>query len=149
MTYKEWISEENILKLEAWARDGLTEADIANNIGISTVTLWDWKNKHPNILNALKKGKEVADIIIENALYKRALGYDYEEIKTITASDGTIITKTITKKHMPADVTAQIYWLKNRKPDIWREKVEVESDTETKQQLTEICDAMKKIRKSK
>lgn len=146
MTYKEWISDENLIRLEAWARDGLTEADICKNIGITTQTLWDWKKKHPEVFDALKKGKEVADTIIENALYKRASGYDYEEVKTITASDGTIITKTVTKKHMPADVTAQIYWLNNRKPEVWRNRKEIEIGTETTQQLTSICENMKKIR---
>lgn len=149
MTYKEWISEENLLKLEAWARDGLTEADICNNIGISTQTLWDWKKRHPDVLDALKKGKEVADIIVENALYKRAIGYDYEEVKTITSADGVVMQKTVTKKHIPADITAQIFWLKNRKPNIWRDKLDVESDEETKEQLKNITDAMLRIRESK
>lgn len=149
MTYKEWISEENLLRLEAWARDGLTEEDISKNIGISKVSLWDWKKKHPSVLNALKKGKEVADIIVENALYKRAIGYDYEEVKTITTADGEIVQRVTTKKHMPPDTTAQIFWLKNRKVEVWRDKVELEGDTETKQQLSEICSAMSNIRKNK
>jgi len=148
MTYRDWICEENLLRLEAWARDGLTDEDIANNIGIVKSTFYEWKNKHRDFSNALKKGKEVADIIVENALYKRAIGYDYEEVKTITSADGVVMQKTITKKHVPADITAQIFWLKNRKPNIWRDKLDVESDEETKEQLKNITDAMMRIRES-
>lgn len=149
MTYKEWISDENLLLLGAWARDGLTDKDMANNIGIGESTFFDWKHKHPEFLEVLKKNKEVADIIVENALYKRAIGYDYEEVKTITSADGVVMQKTITKKHIPADITAQIFWLKNRRPNIWRDKLDVESDEETKEQLKNITDAMLRIRESK
>ncbi len=81
--------------LEGWARDGLTDAQIASNIGINTATLYDWKKRYPELNNALKKGKEVVDYAVENALLKKALG---------------------------GDVTAMIFWLKNRRPDKWREK---------------------------
>ncbi len=83
--------------LEGWARDGLTDAQIASNIGINTATLYDWKKRYSELNNALKKGKEVVDYAVENALLKKALG---------------------------GDVTAMIFWLKNRRPDKWREKRE-------------------------
>lgn len=158
MTYTEWISDENLIRLEAWARDGLTEADICKNIGIATVTLWDWKKKYPNISNALKKGKEVADIIIENALYKKATGYNVSLAKTFKVKEviynenGKKIKETeklvvgYDEMHIPADTTAQIYWLNNRKPEVWRNRKEIEIGTETTQQLTSICENMKKIR---
>lgn len=149
MTYKEWISEENLLKLEAWARDGLTEADIANNIGISTVTLWDWKNKHPNILNALKKGKEVADIRVENALYKRAVGYDTVEEKTILNSDGSIAQTIKQIKHIAPDTTAQIFWLKNRRPELWRDKVVVDANMNNEERLKDMQDFLKVVKGEK
>lgn len=148
MTYKEWISEENLLKLEAWARDGLTEADIANNIGISTVTLWDWKNKHPNILNALKKGKEVADIRVENALYKRAIGYDAIETKTIVDDKGKV-TEIKQVKHIAPDTTAQIFWLKNRRPELWRDKVVVDANVNDSEKLKDVQDFLKVVKESK
>lgn len=125
MTYKDWINEENLIKLEAWARDGLTDEDIAKNIGISRTTLYEWKNKYVDIMNALKKGKEVADIVIENALYKRASGYDtVEDTIEYAVIDGVKVEVKRTQKvrHIPADITAQIFWLKNRKPNKWREK---------------------------
>lgn len=151
--YEEWLSDGKLLQIEAWAKDGLTNEDIANNIGISTVTLYDWCNKFPSFLNALKKGKEVADIIVENALYKRAIGYSYEETVTeITKEpyikkDGTVgerehkHIKKITKTALP-DVTAQIFWLKNRKPEAWREKQEhVVQNVEDLTPLAELLNA--------
>ena len=70
--YQEWIVEEGLLKIEGWARDGLTDEQIAYNIGIHTSTLYEWRKKHPDISEALKRGKEVIDRQVENALLKRA-----------------------------------------------------------------------------
>lgn len=75
--YQEWLTPDGITRLEAWARDGLTDEQLAAKIGIAAATLYDWKNKYPGISEALKRGKEVVDIEVENALLKRALGYDY------------------------------------------------------------------------
>lgn len=139
--YKEWISDENLLKLEAWARDGLTEIEIAKNIGITTVTLWDWKKKHACVLNALKKGKEVADIIIENALFKRATGYEaVEERAEYGMIDGQLVEvkRTKTTRHIPADTTAQIFYLKNRKPRVWKDRVVDEDNS-----ASELVDKLK------
>lgn len=93
------------------------------NMGISHTTLYEWRKKYPNISEALKKGKEVVDVEVENALYKRAIGYDYEETTEEQSEDG--YKKRVIKKHMPPDTTACIFWLKNRKPREWRDKQEV------------------------
>lgn len=126
--YEYWITPDGLLQLEAWARDGLTDEQIAHNMGINVATLYRYKNDYSNICNALKKGKEVVDIQVENALLKRALGYKYTETKTEECidQDGNPfqkVTKTI--KEVAPDTTAQIFWLKNRKPPEWREKQEV------------------------
>ena len=119
--YQQWLEPEGLTLLEGWARDGLTDEQIAGNIGINPATLYDWKNKFHEISEALKKGKEVVDYQVENALLKRALGYDYQEEKVeISEKDGKKVTQTI--KHVPADTIAQIFWLKNRRPDKWRDK---------------------------
>ena len=119
--YQQWLEPEGLTLLEGWARDGLTDEQIAGNIGINTSTLYDWKNKFSEISEALKKGKEVVDIQVENALLKRALGYDFQETRVEKSDkDGTKIIQTL--KHIPADTTAQIFWLKNRRPDKWRDK---------------------------
>lgn len=78
--YEYWLTPEGLLKLEGWARDGLTDEQIAENIGISRSTLNSWKDKYPDISDTLKKGKDVVDRQVENALLKRALGYSYKEI---------------------------------------------------------------------
>lgn len=119
-----------MLKIEGWARDGLTEEQIAKNMGITRSTLSEWKKKYPDISDTLKKGKDVIDRQVENALLKRALGYEYEEIKKVYEGD-KLKEKTITKKMVVPDTTAQIFWLKNRKPDKWRDKQEVIKQVDT------------------
>ena len=123
--YIDWIEPEGLLKLEGWARDGLVDEQIAQNIGIAASTLYEWKKQYPEISEALKKGKEVVDRQVENALLKRALGYEYDEITTEYGKE----TKRATKQVVP-DVTAQIFWLKNRKPDQWRDKRDIEHSGE-------------------
>lgn len=124
MKYKEWLTPENLILIEGWARDGLTLEQIANNIGVRVSTLHEWKSKKPEILDALKRGKEVADYEVENALFKRAKGYDYiEETTEITTVDGreTKHVKKV-KKHVSPDTGAAAFWLKNRRPDKWRDR---------------------------
>lgn len=134
--YHDWITEEGLLKIEGWARDGLTDEQIAHNIGIAVSTLNNWKNNHVEILESLKKGKEVVDRQVENALLKRALGYTYEEVtyerieNTIVEPNGSMRAEPGTKiktvvKQVAPDTTAQIFWLKNRKPLEWRDKQEI------------------------
>lgn len=119
--YQLWLEPDGLTLLEGWARDGLTDEQIAEKIGCGVRTLYDWKNRFPQISQALKKGKEIVDIQVENALLKRALGYDYKEQRIEKSDkDGTKIVQTI--RHVPADTIAQIFWLKNRRPDKWRDK---------------------------
>ena len=82
--YADWITPEGLLKIEGWARDGLIDEQIAQNIGIRATTLYEWKKRFPQFSEALKRGKEIVDIMVENALLKRALGYSYTEDKYIT-----------------------------------------------------------------
>lgn len=125
--YAEWLTDDGLLRIENWARDGLIDSQIAHNMGVSERTFTDWKNRFHAISAALKKGKAPVDIEVENALLKRALGYDYEEVTTeiYDMPDGTKRKhiKKVTKMVVP-DTTAQIFWLKNRRPDKWRDKVE-------------------------
>lgn len=133
--FEKWLTVEGLLQIEAWARDGLTEEQIAANMGIVRSTLNEWKTKFPDISDSLKRGKAIVDIQVENALLKRALGYTYvettrEQVIDYDPNTGEKtgshmeITKTVTKKVQP-DTTAQIFWLKNRKPDVWRDKRDV------------------------
>ncbi|BAK99000.1 putative transposase [Oscillibacter valericigenes Sjm18-20] len=125
--FQKWLEPDGLLLLEGWARDGLTDEQIAANCGITASTLYAWKDKYSEISEALKRGKEVVDIQVENALLKRALGYRYDEVTRekvkdpVTGFSCLSTTKKVTKEVLP-DITAQIFWLKNRRPDKWRDK---------------------------
>lgn len=97
--YQEWIEGDNLLLLEGWARDGLTDKQIAENMGIAVSTFGEWKKRFPSFSAVLKRTKEVVDREVENALYKAAC---------------------------EGNITAQIFWLKNRRPYYWRDKRETE-----------------------
>ena len=135
----EWLEQDNLIRLEGWARDGLTNEQIAHNIGINAKTLWEWRNKESKISNVLKKGREVVDYEVENALLKKALGYKYDEI----VYESGIETRRITKEVAP-DVIALIFWLKNRKPDKWKDKV---IDNDNEEAITNASEILVKIRK--
>ena len=125
--FEEWLTDEGLLLIEGWARDGLIDEQIAKNMGVRRETLANWKNRFQGIRNALKKGKEVADREVENALFKRAVGYRYTEVteelrlNRETGKKELTVTKRLTKEVLP-DVTAQIFWLKNRKRNEWRDR---------------------------
>lgn len=124
--YEKWLTPDGLLRLEAWARDGLTDKQIAHNIGITEQTLNVWKNKYPSFSESLKRGKDVVDIEVENALLKRALGYKYSEKKAKMTIEGIELTETV--KEVVPDVGAAFIWLKNRKPDVWRDNPTGNSD---------------------
>lgn len=127
----ESIVKPKLIVIEGWARNGLTIEQIAKNLGISKVTLYKYMNEHVELSEHLKKGKEIIDIEVENALLKRALGYKYEEVtKELlkdkkTGKEELRVTKVVTKEVQP-DTTAQIFWLKNRRPEDWRDKKDIE-----------------------
>ena len=114
--YQKWLLKENLLLLEGWARDGLTDEQIAKNIGITLSTFYEWKKKYSDFSESLKKGKEVVDYEVENALLSSAL---------------------------EGNTTAQIFWLKNRRPDKWRDKQKEETDTTSLNKLDNILKEIK------
>lgn len=125
--YDDWLTDDGLLQIQGWARDGLNDIQIAANIGIGLSTYYRWQNDYKEFREAIKKGKAPVDIQVENALLKRALGYDYEEVITEIEEIGEGRQKKQVrkvKKHMAPDVTAQIFWLKNRRPGRWRDKIE-------------------------
>lgn len=123
--YTEWLTEEGLIKIEGWARDGLIDKQIAQNIGVAYSTFREWVKKFPALSASLKKGKEVVDRQVENALFKSATGYEYTEVTEELTENGMEITKKVTKQVAP-NPTAAIFWLKNRKPDEWRDRKETE-----------------------
>lgn len=136
--YHEWLTKDGLTQLEGWARMGLVDTQIAKNIGIAPGTLYAWKNKYPEIDESLKRGKAVVDFEVENALLKRALGYEYEETKVIVEKDEAGRDRKRQEKiikHVPPDSTSIIYWLKNRQPDVWQrvsEERRLKTEAETR-----------------
>lgn len=137
----EWLEPEKLLLLEDWARQGLFDEQIAKNMGISEATLYNYKRQYPEIKEALRKGKEVVDIEVENAMLKRAIGYTITITEQKIDKDGFVhdLTRDL---HIPGDVTAQIFWLKNRRRTQWRDKVEYESNTD---ELNKVKELLSKI----
>lgn len=112
----DWLEDDKLTLLEGWARDGLTNEQIAYNIGINPKTLYEWKKKESKISNILKAGREVIDYQVENALLKNAL---------------------------EGNVTAQIFWLKNRKKNEWREKIEIPTNPNEISKVQELLNKIK------
>ena len=151
--YQEWLTPEGLLRIEGWARDGLTDEQIAKNIGITRETLRVWCNTYSAISDTLKRGKEVVDREVENALFERALGGTHEVKKTFKVKrtfydeEGRKCEKEelktgIDEVYIPGDTIAQIFWLKNRKPDQWRDKQEIQ-DTTAIERLDDILKEMR------
>ena len=118
-----WLEEDNLMLLEAWARDGYTMEDIANRIGIDRSTIYDWQTKYPEIAQALRRGREIVDYMVENALLKSALGYKTKEVKVTTVMRyGKVVetTKEVTDKEQAPNVSAIQMWLYNRSKDKWK-----------------------------
>ncbi|GEK38888.1 transposase [Lacticaseibacillus casei] len=158
--YQEWQTPEKMALIEGWARDGLTDEQIAHNIGIKRPTLYDWKKKYSDISDALKRGKEVVDQMVAGSLVKRALGMtitnttykmvpirddvleakrarwrnehqiDHPEFtrkELVQASIENVPTYEkipimVNENELAPDTSAQIFWLKNRKPELFRDQ---------------------------
>jgi len=103
---------------------GLTDKEIAKFFEVSEQTLNAWKQQHPEFLESLKGGKTLADAEVASKLFHRATGYEHPDTD-IRVVNGVIV-ETPLIKHYPPDTTAAIFWLKNRRPDLWRDKVEPE-----------------------
>lgn len=113
--------KDRFIEIEGWARDGLIDKQIAKNLGVAYSTFRLYVKEYSALSAILKRGKEVVDREVENALLKSAKGYHYTE-ETVT-NQGNVVE---VKKWEKANTTAQIFWLKNRKPAEWRDKKDVE-----------------------
>ena len=132
------MTEDGLLYLEGLAREGLTDLQIAGKMGVSSTTYYRWLNEYEQIREAIKKGKAPVDTKVENALLKRALGYEYVETVTdfelidtgtVDENGEPVMIRKIknirsTRKEVAPDVGAAAFWLKNRRPDRWKEKRE-------------------------
>jgi IS30 family transposase len=142
----EWIEKDNLTRIESWASDGLTNKQIAENMGITRQTLDTWCKKNKDIFDALKKGREPVVRELENALIKKAKGFEYEEITTESWIDGNGNKKqkaTKYKRYSPPDSSALMFLLKNYKPNKYRNYNDL-----TKQKIeTDVAKAQAEIEK--
>ena len=133
--YTEWLTHDGLLRIEGWARDGLSLAQIAHNVGVADSTFRRWKEENEALSAAIKRGNAPVDLEVENAMLKSALGHKETVRKAIKVKtekqkvgEGKIVEEHIEyvdeEVYIPPQVVAQIFWLKNRRPDKWKEKVE-------------------------
>jgi len=120
-----WLTPEGLILLRAKSRDSLTKNELAKKLGIAPKTLSLWESKYPEIEEALRQGREITDVRVENAILKKALGFETTEIKKVVKADGAEEITTI-QKCVPPDVSAASVWLKNRCPERWRDKPQEE-----------------------
>lgn len=128
-----WLEKEGLMRIEGWAMDGCTDQEIAKNMGVAYSTLRVWRDSFPAISAALKRARDVADRQVEHRLFDMTQGYTVEVKKVFKVKKEhydekgrKIVTEelqsAVEELHIPANVTAQIFWMKNRKPEKWREK---------------------------
>jgi hypothetical protein len=125
--------------IRGWARKGLSDAQIALNLGIGTTTFGRFKAEYEELQDALREGREDAEVVVENALFKRAIGFKYKEVTKercrVYDEDGRwngeyeeVITKKVLKEQAP-DVSAQMYWLSQRFPEKWNKNKVSKAET--------------------
>lgn len=140
----EWLTKDGLLSIQDWARQGLDDKQIAKNIGVAAGTFYEWKKKYPPFAEALKRGKRPVDVEVENMLLRSAMGFSktVKEAIKLRQKGGSEIVEYIDREiYIPPNTTAQIFWLKNRRPDLWRDKRDVV--TSTPGQLADLIDGLK------
>lgn len=109
-----------LTEVSDWVRNGASDREVAERLGIAESTLNDYKKQFSEFSECLKKTRARVDGEVENALLKRALGYDVDEVTQEIYTDGSKHVKKV-QRHIPPDTTAMIFWLKNRRPEKWRD----------------------------
>lgn len=120
--YEQWRTPEGLTQLRGWAREGLTYEQIAAKIGVRRQTICEWSAKYPDIADALKKGREIVNLEVEDTLLKRAFGYDCDETRTECDADGNVVKTIRMRRHVPPDTGAIAIWLKNCCRDRYRDR---------------------------
>ena len=140
-----WLTPENLELVKGWCRDGATRDELAQHIGISTDKLYRWMKMSPELKKAVLCGAEVADRQVEHALFRRALGYSYDEVTQEADPTGTLRISKVVRKEVLPDTKAQIFWLKNRKPATWRDRKQVDVGKSVPETVAEIAKAIEEM----
>lgn len=142
---KFWLSDNGLQLIAGWRRNGVSLTDIAvKNIGISKTAFWGWYKESEDLRKACAIAKDVADLTVEDALYRRAVGYDYWEEQWELVEGEVILTKKF-KRHLPPDTKAIMQWLYNRLPNQWRAIQEPLEKTQYIETIQNILVAMKEV----
>ncbi len=133
----------HVKEAEKLAKLGATDNDIANFFEVDPATIWRWKKEHDAFCNALKRGKQLADDTVQDRLFKRATGYSHAAVKVFMPAGAEKPVYAPYIEHFPPDPTSMIFWLKNRRPDEWREKVELDGKMDMKIEIVRFSDGEK------
>jgi len=117
---------------EKYAREGLTDVQISAKLGISEHTINSYKKKYPQFDQALTRGKAPVDLKVENALLRSAVGYEVEYLEEELDAAGKVVKSKRGATHVKPNPTSLIFWLKNRRPDRWRDRQDIEHTGEIK-----------------
>lgn len=143
-----WLSEDGCTLIAGWRRNGVSFKDIATkNIGVSMTGFWGWYKQSEELRRACANAKDLADMTVEDALYRRATGYDYIE-RVYELIEGEIRMTKEMHKHMPPDTKAIMQWLFNRRPETWRALQEPLESTQYTETIKNILVAMKEVAES-
>ena len=146
---KFWLSDPGLQLIAGWRRNGVPLTEIAEkNVGISKTAWWGWYKESEDLRKACANAKDVADLAVENALYRKAVGYDYwEEVWELV--EGEVILTKKYKRHLPPDTKAIMQWLYNRLPNQWRAIQEPLEKTQYVETISNILVAMKEVAENK
>lgn len=115
--------EETLLLIERLASTGLTQKNLADVFGVEVRTVVRWFENDPEMRRAWERGRIHPDHLVEQALFRRAIGYQYKNVEEERGFDGRVLRRKVQIREMPPEVIAQIFWLKNRLPHLWQDKV--------------------------
>ena len=137
--YAKWLEKDGLIKIKGWARDGLTDDEIAKKMGVSRSTFYGWLEKYSDILDAIKKGREPSNIILEDTAFERATKWKtvkevtWERLYNNQTKQYELTTTKEVEKNVPPDSTLLIFLMKSRMPDKYgdRQKVELSGQVDT------------------
>jgi hypothetical protein len=124
-------------EIARWARNGVSGREVAKRLGVKSHTFFGWKDRHPELKEMWDQAVIQTAYSVECSFYRRAVGYDYTEVKTVEDAKGGSSTTTMVR-HMPADVMAGMFWLKNCAGDFWKDKRELDTTVRTPQTLADV-----------
>lgn len=126
---------------------GATDVNLAAALGVDVSTVERWKKRYPEFCGALKRGKDEADAMVAKSLYRRALGYSHDAVKILTVADGanqgSHVEQVPYVERYPPDTTACIFWLKNRQPEAWRDRVPDAAPTDAAEVARQVREALR------